>query len=129
MQDRELPKKPDSLFSLSQEDLEVEEASAPQPAPQPAPELHHDTRQFSGEAVVDEEIRPQERGRVYFRSSWWFARCNSDITLPPGARVEVMGLETENMTLLVVPYGEKKEPVEPIILEPDSILSPEQEPN
>lgn len=129
MQDRELPNKPDSLFSLSQEDLQVEAASAPQPAPHPAPELHHDTRQFSGEAVVDEEIRPEERGRVHFRSSWWFARCNSDITLAPGARVEVIGLETENMTLLVVPYGEKKQQVEPVVSESDSILAPPPEPS
>lgn len=89
----------DSVLAPSEEDMEL---SA----------LHHDSRQFSGEAVVDEEIRPHQRGRVYFRSSWWFARCDRELCLAPGERVEVVGLETDDLTLLVLPYAETETEIE-----------------
>lgn len=58
-------------------------------------------RRFQGEATVDGEIKPDEKGRVYFRGSWWFARCNQAVTLVPGERVTVVGVE--GITLLVQP--------------------------
>jgi hypothetical protein len=85
---------PDSALSPTEMDMEN-------------PELHYDSRQFSGEAVVDEEIRPEQKGRVQFRSSWWFARCEQDITLAPGERVEVLGLLSDTLTLLVSPYPKR----------------------
>lgn len=54
-----------------------------------------------GEATVDQIIESGKRGRVYFRGSWWFARCEQDITLEPGEVVAVVGLS--NITLLVQP--------------------------
>lgn len=50
-------------------------------------------------AVVEEEIRPQESGRVRFQSSWWPAKCEREITLKPGEVVRVVGLD--NITLIV----------------------------
>lgn len=50
-------------------------------------------------AIVEEEIRPQESGRVRFQSSWWPAKCEGEITLKPGEVVRVVGLD--NITLIV----------------------------
>ncbi len=50
-------------------------------------------------AIVEEEIRPQESGRVRFQSSWWPAKCEPEITLKPGEVVRVVGLD--NITLIV----------------------------
>lgn len=50
-------------------------------------------------AIVEEEIQPNQPGRVRFQSSWWPARCDREITLKPGEVVHVVGLE--NITLIV----------------------------
>jgi membrane protein implicated in regulation of membrane protease activity len=50
-------------------------------------------------AIVEEEIRPNQPGRVRFQSSWWPAKCEQQITLKPGEVVHVVGLE--NITLIV----------------------------
>jgi membrane protein implicated in regulation of membrane protease activity len=50
-------------------------------------------------AIVDEEIRPLECGRVRFQSSWWPARCDRDMTFQPGDVVRVIGID--NITLIV----------------------------
>jgi membrane protein implicated in regulation of membrane protease activity len=50
-------------------------------------------------AIVEEEIRPDQCGRVRFQSSWWPAKCNLQITLKPGAVVRVLRLD--NITLIV----------------------------
>jgi membrane protein implicated in regulation of membrane protease activity len=51
------------------------------------------------EAIVSEEIRPNECGRVRFQSSWWSARCDKNTTFKPGDLVYVVGID--NITLLV----------------------------
>ena len=53
----------------------------------------------SEKAIVDEEIRPQECGRVRFQSTWWPAKCDRDITFHPGDVVRVVGID--NITLIV----------------------------
>lgn len=53
----------------------------------------------SEKAIVDEEIRPNESGRVRFQNSWWPAKCDREITFQPGDVVHVIGIE--NITLIV----------------------------
>ena len=55
----------------------------------------------SQKAIVDEEIRPNECGRVRFQNSWWPAKCDRDITFKPGDLVEVVGIDY--ITLIVEP--------------------------
>lgn len=50
-------------------------------------------------AIVEEEIRPGESGRVRFQSSWWPATSNQEITFKPGDAVRVIAIE--NVTLIV----------------------------
>jgi membrane protein implicated in regulation of membrane protease activity len=50
-------------------------------------------------AIVEEEIRPQQSGRVRFQSTWWPAKCDRQITFKPGDVVRVVRLD--NITLIV----------------------------
>ncbi|MEG3864091.1 NfeD family protein [Microcoleus sp. herbarium12] len=50
-------------------------------------------------AIVEEEIRPGESGRVRFQSSWWPAISDQDITFKPGDAVRVIAIN--NVTLIV----------------------------
>ncbi len=51
------------------------------------------------EAIVAEEIRPNESGRVRFQCSWWPARSDKVRTFKPGELVYVVGID--KITLLV----------------------------
>lgn len=55
----------------------------------------------SAEAVVDEEIQPNHRGRVRYKGSYWPARCPQGITLEEGATCSVVNIE--GITLIVLP--------------------------
>lgn len=50
-------------------------------------------------AIVEEEIRPGESGRVRFQSSWWPAISDQEITFKPGDVVRVLAID--NVTLIV----------------------------
>lgn len=50
-------------------------------------------------AIVEEEIRPGESGRVRFQSSWWPATSDQDMTFKPGEAVRVVAIA--NVTLIV----------------------------
>ena len=55
-----------------------------------------------GEAKVSQTIvGPYQEGRVYFRGTWWPARCEQFVTLKPGDTVQV--IDMSNITLLVAP--------------------------
>lgn len=55
-------------------------------------------------AVVDEAISgPKSKGRVYFRGSWWPAKCEQAVCLEPGVQVKVVGMD--KITLLVEPVS------------------------
>ena len=58
---------------------------------------------IKGEAKVSETIvGPYRQGRVYFRGSWWPARCQEYVTLKPGDTVQV--IDMSNITLIVEPF-------------------------
>ncbi|MDJ1178969.1 NfeD family protein [Roseofilum sp. BLCC_M91] len=54
---------------------------------------------FQGERVVSQTIYPNRKGHVYFRGTWWPAKCCDNSTLEPDEIVEVIG--NDNITLLV----------------------------
>lgn len=56
---------------------------------------------FQGEGVVSQTIYPNRKGRVYFRGTWWPAKCCDNSTLEPDEIVEVIGNDNESITLLV----------------------------
>jgi tetratricopeptide (TPR) repeat protein len=53
------------------------------------------------QAIVQQTIQPNQRGRVRYWGSDWFARCHQDIFISPGEVVDIVGVE--NITLLVEP--------------------------
>jgi membrane protein implicated in regulation of membrane protease activity len=57
------------------------------------------------EAVVDQAIQPGKSGRVWYRGTWWPARCELNITLSPEEVVLVVG--HRNITLLVEPLPQQ----------------------
>jgi tetratricopeptide (TPR) repeat protein len=56
---------------------------------------------LSGQGIVDQPIYPQQRGRIQFQGSWWYARCDQAVAIAPGEVVEVLGVR--NTTLIVEP--------------------------
>ena len=57
---------------------------------------------FNGVAQVSQTIvGPHQPGRVYFRGTWWPARCQDFVTLRPGETVQV--IDMNNITLFVEP--------------------------
>lgn len=55
------------------------------------------------EAIVDEVIQPNRRGRVYYQGVWWSARCQQAITLEEGTICFVVSME--GITLIVEPVN------------------------
>ncbi len=54
---------------------------------------------FEGDAIVIECIQPNRSGCVRFQGVYWFARCDENVTLLPGATVAVVG--RRKLTLIV----------------------------
>ncbi|GAB4382357.1 MAG: hypothetical protein Kow00121_42460 [Elainellaceae cyanobacterium] len=53
------------------------------------------------QAIVEQTITPNERGRVRFWGSKWFARCAQDVQIASGEVVDV--IDIDNITLIVEP--------------------------
>jgi tetratricopeptide (TPR) repeat protein len=56
---------------------------------------------FRGQAIVEQAIQPDRPGRVRFKGSRWFARCDQSVTIGPNEFVDIIGVQ--NITLLVEP--------------------------
>ena len=56
---------------------------------------------FNGQAIVEQAISPDRSGRVRFKASRWFARCDQPLAIAAGELVDVIGVQ--NITLLVEP--------------------------
>ncbi|MGL5060771.1 MAG: NfeD family protein [Microcoleus sp.] len=67
----------------------------------PQPSTHHTSHPIAQDekAIVEEEIRPGETGRVRYQSSWWPARSEQEIIFNPGEAVRVIAID--NITLIV----------------------------
>lgn len=61
-----------------------------------------------GRAIVANLILPGQRGRVWFKASWWPARCPLEIVLCQGQPVRVVGID--RITLIVEPITETPSP-------------------
>ncbi len=56
---------------------------------------------FDKQALVDEEIKPNCKGFVYWRATWWSAVCPHNVVLTPGQLCLVVGIRSN--TLIVEP--------------------------
>ncbi|WP_448572192.1 NfeD family protein [Trichothermofontia sp.] len=57
-----------------------------------------------GRAIVESLILPGQSGRVWFKASWWPARCPLGIALYQGQAVRV--IDIDRITLIVEPIPE-----------------------
>ena len=69
--------------------------------PTPRSPLPANLGYYSGQAIVEQMIQPDKPGRVRFKSSRWFARCDQPVNISPHELVDVIGIQ--NITLLVEP--------------------------
>lgn len=79
---------------------------SPVPSKAPAPSTHRVLSSahlgyFNGQAIVEQTIQPDKSGRVRFKGSRWYARCDQPIAIAPNDMVDVIGVQ--NITLLVEP--------------------------
>jgi membrane protein implicated in regulation of membrane protease activity len=102
----EIPAVADEKLSSTAVETAVETATVASPetantAVEEQPAANHSTPHIAQDekAIVEEEIRPGESGRVRFQSSWWPARSNQEITFSPGEAVRVISID--NITLIV----------------------------
>ncbi|MBD3882738.1 tetratricopeptide repeat protein [Phormidium tenue FACHB-886] len=72
-------------------------SSPGRPSSTTAPQLGY----LKGQAIVEQAISPDHPGRVRFKGSRWFARCDHSMTILPGELVDVIGVQ--KITLLVEP--------------------------
>ncbi|WNZ26384.1 hypothetical protein HJG54_02020 [Leptolyngbya sp. NK1-12] len=56
---------------------------------------------LEGQAIVEQPIQPDKKGRVKFKASWWSARCLEPITIPAGELVDIVAVQ--GITLIVEP--------------------------
>jgi|GEM_PF-2313254 len=57
-----------------------------------------------GRAIVETSILPGQVGRVWFKGSWWPARCPQELALFQGQSVRV--IDIDRITLIVEPLAE-----------------------
>ena len=65
---------------------------------------------FKGHGFVDQVVTETNRGRVYFKASFWpaqLAYSNTTQSLLPGERIEVIG--RKGSTLLIRPLTSKED--------------------
>ncbi|WP_071516949.1 NfeD family protein [Geitlerinema sp. PCC 9228] len=62
---------------------------------------------YQGEAIVEEAIALGKPGRVYFRGSWYPARCCQNVVMQVGQRV--IGIGRSGIEMVVEPLPENYE--------------------
>jgi membrane protein implicated in regulation of membrane protease activity len=50
-------------------------------------------RQLTSLAIVVSDIKPFKRGRIQYQATYWFGRCEDNVTLVVGMPVEVVRRE------------------------------------
>lgn len=56
-----------------------------------------------GEGMISEIVYPGKEWRVDFQATYWTARSACSMTCEPGDFVRVVGIDTENIMLLIEP--------------------------
>jgi len=86
------------VFQAFQTSAKTPDRSTGKPTPR---SLSANLGYFSGQAIVEQTIQPDKPGRVRFKGSRWFARCDQPVNISSHELVDVIGIQ--NITLLVEP--------------------------
>lgn len=58
---------------------------------------------LNGVGIISETIHPEKTWRVEFQATYWFARSTSSMTFKPEDFVRVVGMDVDDLTLLIEP--------------------------
>ncbi|NJL48920.1 MAG: hypothetical protein HC929_17435 [Leptolyngbyaceae cyanobacterium SM2_5_2] len=60
-------------------------------------------RQLTSLAVVVSDIKPFQKGRIQYQATYWFGRCEDNVTLVAGMPVEVVRREGNTWVVRFIP--------------------------